>query len=957
MRLRRWFGAALVALVGAGCGDGESAAPLLLPTPGPVTPGRVPPPARASWHVVARDEAGALLSVGGTSERDVWAVGADKGAGPSVLHFDGASWRRLDSGHRGDLWWVHAADDGRVYFAGAGGAVLRYAEGRFERLPTPGLGKQTAFGVWASAGGKEVWVVGGAAGRDGFVWRRRGEGPFEALALPLAVPRRGDGELPALLKVWGDGAGDVWLVGDRGTALRSRDGGPLDVLATGTRERLFAAHGAGGDVVAVGGTGRGVVLEGAGPFAERAPEATPLLQGVHVSADGEAWAVGQRGTVLRRAAGVGWASVDHGLDLSQVESLHAVWRDPQGGVWAVGGNVLSPRLDGGIVVHLGGEVPSPSAAPAPPAPTLVCPDVLAPDQSIARAWNEQALAAIRRDLPRPGVHARNLFHLAAALWDAWSAFEPAATGYLVREKIDPGDDAEGARREALSYAALRVLTHRYRQAVGGEQSAACFQAAMRSLGFDPDDAAESGAPGRALGNRIGRAYVEAYASDGANEAADYADTTGFVGVNPPLAVDEPGAGPLVDLGQWQPLNLSVAATQNGIVLPAGVQGYLGAHWGEVRPFALDRPAPGALYVDPGPGPGADPSTLRVWALEVLRRTSQLDEASGETIDTSPRTLGGNSLGADDGTGYAQNPVTGAPYAPAPVPLGDFGRVLAEHWADGPASETPPGHWNVIANRVADDPAFERRLFGEGAPLDRLAWDVTLYFTLNGALHDAAVAAWELKRRDVAVRPITLLRHFAERGQSSDPARPHYAPDGLPLVEGLVELVTEASVASGRHAHLAHFVGELAVRSWRGEPGDRARGVGGIGWVRGLDWLPYQRRSFVTPAFPGFVSGHSTFSRAAAEVLAALTGSPYFPGGFAEFVAERNAYLTFERGPSQPVRLQWASYYDAADQAGQSRLWGGIHITPDDHAGRRVGQRVGLAAIEKARAFFRPDGAR
>lgn len=110
---------------------------------------------------------------------------------------------------------------------------------------------------------------------------------------------------------------------------------------------------------------------------------------------------------------------------------------------------------------------------------------------------------------------------------------------------------------------------------------------------------------------------------------------------------------------------------------------------------------------------------------------------------------------------------------------------------------------------------------------------------------------------------------------------------------------------------------------------------------------------MTPAFPGFVSGHSTFSRAAAEVLATLTGSPYFPHGLAEFVAEQDAYLTFERGPSRPVRLQWASYYDAADQAGQSRVWGGIHLAPDDYAGRRVGQRVGLAAVEKAREFLVP----
>jgi hypothetical protein len=128
-------------------------------------------------------------------------------------------------------------------------------------------------------------------------------------------------------------------------------------------------------------------------------------------------------------------------------------------------------------------------------------------------------------------------------------------------------------------------------------------------------------------------------------------------------------------------------------------------------------------------------------------------------------------------------------------------------------------------------------------------------------------------------------------------------------------------------------------------------VGGVGWIRALEWIPYQRRTFVTPAFPGFVSGHSTFSRAAAEVLASATGSAYFPGGLGEFVAKANAYLVFERGPTADVKLQWATYYDAADQAGQSRIYGGIHIEADDFVGRELGHLVGLDAMAKAETFF------
>ena len=114
---------------------------------------------------------------------------------------------------------------------------------------------------------------------------------------------------------------------------------------------------------------------------------------------------------------------------------------------------------------------------------------------------------------------------------------------------------------------------------------------------------------------------------------------------------------------------------------------------------------------------------------------------------------------------------------------DFYRAIAEYWADGPTSETPPGHWNLIANAVADTPGFERRFGGEGPELDPLEWDVKTYFALNGAVHDAAIAAWGLKAFYDSVRPISMIRYMGGLGQSSDPAGPSYDPDGLPLGGG------------------------------------------------------------------------------------------------------------------------------------------------------------------------------
>jgi len=170
------------------------------------------------------------------------------------------------------------------------------------------------------------------------------------------------------------------------------------------------------------------------------------------------------------------------------------------------------------------------------------------------------------------------------------------------------------------------------------------------------------------------------------------------------------------------------------------------------------------------------------------------------------------------------------------------------------------------------------------------------------------------------------------------------------------VVTAETTAPGqRHEALAGHEGEIAIRAWQGRPADPDNEVGGVGWIRAVEWLPYQLPSFVTPAFAAYVSGHSTFSRAAAEVLTGITGSPYFPGGLGEHRVPAGA-LHFEAGPERDVVLQWASYADAADQAGLSRLYGGIHISEDDLDGRVLGFECGRAAWELAQTYFGPGKA-
>ena len=827
-----------------------------------------------TWQVVASGLDETLTSVAGSSPSDVWAVGADvgAGAGPLVLHFDGTTWSRSDPGTRGNLWWAHAFSGGTALFGGSRGTIVEWTGSTFRRHVTPGLARQTVFGVWGATP-DNVWAVGsGTSGRRGFLWHYDGAS-WSDVPLPPDVPVT-EGETPGLFKVWGASADDVWAVGGEGLVLHKGPAG-WERRDVGRTDTFFTVHGQGRRVFISGGGRSAALLEYDGStWHDVSPASVGLVQGV--SADlargpEAAFASGENGALFQRSL-AGWERVETGVSL-ELESLHAVWVDASGGVWAAGGNVLT-SLRNGALVRLAPKNAASYVQPPKPEPlAVVCPAGAidpAANSSIARRWNEQILGAIRRDLPRPTVHARNLYHLSAAMWGAWAAYDSGAKGVFSQERITLTPEAiDAARTEAISYASYRVLDTRYRKAVGGAVSQACFKAMMLKLGYSPDDTIATGDSARAVGNRIAQAVLDATHDDGANEQNDYADTTAFMAMTRALSVENPGP-PAANIDAWQPLDLAIAASQNGIPLAPGVQKYVGAHWGKVTPFALVRAAPGSMYVDPGTPPALSPATMR-WVVEVIRKSSGL-AVTPELIDISPGAYGNNALASNEGTGHPLNPSTGRPYVANRVPLGDFGRVLAEVWADGPKSETPPGHWNVLANQAFAHPEFVRRWRGAGPVLSSLEFDVRALLALNGAMHDAAIAAWEIKRGTLCARPITLIRSSAARGQSSDPAGPSYDPRGLPLMPGLIEVVTAATAAEGeRHAGLKNAVGQVVIRAWRGEPGD-THFSSGVAWVRGVEWVPYQKRDFVTPAFPGFVSGHSTFSRAAAVVLSEVTGS-------------------------------------------------------------------------------------
>jgi len=579
-------------------------------------------------------------------------------------------------------------------------------------------------------------------------------------------------------------------------------------------------------------------------------------------------------------------------------------------------------------------------------------------RSVARLWNEFLMEAIRKDFPDPTKHARNLYHISAAMWDAYWAYQEngwnEALPIFSKEEIssqDAGADRLASQAEAISYAAYRILLKRYENSPGAEASLFNFRWLMQEFGYEPDfQGTDENTPAE-VGNRIGNAVLAAGLLDGSNEANQYADTSGYEPSNEPLLIDLDGIT-LQDANRWQPLAFDFLVTQNGIPIGEAVQEFLGVNWREVDTFAIAKPTNNTIALDPGPPPllgtATEPEYLAA-ANEVIRFSSWLDPNSSTMIDVSPGARLNNRLGSNEGIGRPLNPATGQPYPPNIVNLADYGRILAEFWADGPASETPPGHWNTLHNEIVDHPLFERRFAGQGSELSKLEWDVQAYLALNGAMHDAAVAAWTLKRQYDYVRPLSIIRHLGSLGQSSDPQMPSYHEQGLILEPGLVEIITSESAAPGqRHAALADHIGEVAIFAWAGEPEDAENEVGGVEWILPESWLPYQRDTFVTPAFAAYISGHSTFSRAGAEVMTLLTGSPYFPGGMGEFHFEKNEFLEFEDGPSDPVTLQWATYYDAADQAGISRLYGGIHVRADDFVGRVLGAQIGTEAFLMSR---------
>ena len=223
-------------------------------------------------------------------------------------------------------------------------------------------------------------------------------------------------------------------------------------------------------------------------------------------------------------------------------------------------------------------------------------------------------------------------------------------------------------------------------------------------------------------------------------------------------------------------------------------------------------------------------------------------------------------------------------------LTDEQKMIAEYWADGPRSELPPGHWNLFAQ-------FVSRRDRHGATEHGLDLDVKLFFALTNAIFDAGICAWDNKCAYASVRPITAVRYL--------------------------------------------FKGKQLL-AWAGP-------YQGTRPIDGATWFPYQPTTFPTPPFPEYSSGHSNFSAAGAEILRLFTGRDVF--GASITLAAGSSKVEPGAIPKGDLTLSWATFSQAADQAGLSRRYGGIHFEQGDMDARATGRLAGRRAWARARMYF------
>ncbi len=220
------------------------------------------------------------------------------------------------------------------------------------------------------------------------------------------------------------------------------------------------------------------------------------------------------------------------------------------------------------------------------------------------------------------------------------------------------------------------------------------------------------------------------------------------------------------------------------------------------------------------------------------------------------------------------------------------KAIAEYWEAGPGSAFPPGVWMGFTNDLIRD----RQL-----SLDQA---MKLSFGVSQSLMDASVGTWATKYEFDSVRPITAIREYYYGRTTTD--------SGEPLTD------------------------------WRETQLD------------GQAWQPYQNPAALTPNFPDVNSGHSAYSSAASTFIRNFLGSNVF--GKSVTLADNASRFDPNGFDGQPgtgtaITLSWDYLNGAAEQAGLSRLYGGIHFNDGNWLGQILGTRAGSNASLKAFSLF------
>lgn len=318
-------------------------------------------PPTPEWTPVLEHLDGALLSIWGTSERDVWTVGGplgNSGYESLVMRFDGTVWRRPKPGGVETYWWVHGSGPNDVWLVGEKGRITHWDGTKFEERASGTTA--TLFGVWAAAP-DDAWAVGGVPDQpdqpndvvlhwDGATWK------------PEVLPEL---KKVALFKVWGSSQDDLTIVGEAGivwhrtsgTWKREAEGvakGRLTTVTGCSANERFAVGGR--DLLMATGTewkrSDAVLVNDVNGVA-CAPAGAPAREW------GRAVIVGG-GSLKLRLVGAAWES-DFGS--KPFSDLHGAWVDPTGAFWGVGGSfTATPRAGAsreGVVARFGaGTVPS-----------------------------------------------------------------------------------------------------------------------------------------------------------------------------------------------------------------------------------------------------------------------------------------------------------------------------------------------------------------------------------------------------------------------------------------------------------------------------------------------------------------------------------------------------------------------------------------------------------------------